>query len=420
MQEILARDPRFDCPRTAPKLPPLYRANAFTRPRLVDGRALPLAAMQALGEMLKLSPVDAPYAGLADVRDACDPRSLADLAWDMARGWELAGAKKADAWMFDALVHLADDEIVRRTTPAIKSPRVLEVLAQIGSDAAIMELATIAARAASGRKSVYFSSASAGEQQLEAVASSKGWTIDELDERVTPTLGTDAMGGLDLDYGPRKVRVGFDESLSPHFQVDGERVRMMSPKRKTDDADRVKEARALWSDLAEDVSVLADRRIRAMERAMVNGRRWDANTFRSTWIEHPLMIHLARDVVWIARGAGGPRPFRVAEDKTFADQNDDAFDLADAESIEIAHPLILGPGSIARFSQLFADYRLIQPFPQLAREVVSLTKDEAEKDTVTRSRAPRFADGTLVPLASVDPVRIAECLRDAEAAVATG
>lgn len=183
------------------------------------------------------------------------------------------------------------------------------------------------------------------------------------------------------------------------------------------------------------------------------------------------MIHLARGVVWIARGPGGARPFRVAEDKTFADQQDDAIDLDGAESVQIAHPLVLGPASIARFSQLFADYRLIQPFPQLAREMVSLTKDESEKETVTRSRTPRsaqplsevlaatgrwrmmrshprlsfrrdfpelvyadvdtdkegasitlrfFSDGTPVPLASVDPIRISECLRDAEATATHG
>ena len=95
----------------------------------------------------------------------------------MARAWEIAGGKSGEAWMIDALIHLADDEVVRRTTPAIKNGRILAVLEKIGTDAAIMELATIAARAASGRNSVYYANASLGDAQLMRIACSKGWTL---------------------------------------------------------------------------------------------------------------------------------------------------------------------------------------------------------------------------------------------------
>lgn len=387
VEEILAWDPLLDCPKAAPKLPPLFRPAAFTRPRLADGRALPVEAVTALGEMLKFTPVDPAYAGIAAVREACDPRSLAELAWDMARAWEIAGGKASEAWMCDALIHLADDEVVRRTTPAIKNGRILSVLEKIGTDAAIMELATIAARAASGRNSVYYANASLGEAQLLRIARVKGITLEELDESVTPTLGMDAEGGLTLDYGARSVRVGFDEALSPFFQVDGERVRALPVKRKTDDAAKVKAAKQIWDELREDVGVIADRRIRAMERAMVSGRRWDIPTFRATWIDHPLMIHLARGVVWHAGDGTTSWWFRVAEDKTFSDENDATIDLSRATFVEIAHPLDLGEERVARLSRLFSDYELIQPFAQLSRDAPRLTAAESSALAITRPRA---------------------------------
>ncbi len=347
-----------------------------------------MEAVTLIGEMLKFTPADPPYAGIALVREVCEPRSLAELGWDMARAWEIAGAKAGEAWMCDALVHLADDEVVRRTTPAIKEARILSVLEKIGTDAAIMELATIAARAASGRNSVYYASVGQGEAQLARIARTKGWTLDELDERVTPTLGTDVEGGITLDYGSRSVRVGFDESLTPFFRVDGERTRALPVKRKTDDAAKVKVAKQSWEELKEDVGVIADRRIRAMERAMVTGRRWDPLTFRTTWIGHPLMIHLARGVVWLAGDSASSSAFRVAEDKTFSDENDATFALSRAAWVWVAHPLDLGEARVATFSRIFADYELMQPFAQLAREAPRLTEAEASAKEISRPRPP--------------------------------
>lgn len=266
---------------------------------------------------------------------------------------------------------------------------ILSVLEKIGSDAAIMELATIAARAASGRTSVYYASASQGEAQLARIALGKGWTIDELDERVTPTLGMDAEGGLTLSYGTRSVRVGFDETLSPYFRVDGERVRALPVKRKTDDAAKVKEAKKIWDELKEDVGVIADRRIRAMERAMVTGRRWDVPTFRATWLDHLLMVHLARGVVWLCGDAtSSVWAFRVAEDRSFSDENDAMFDLSRATWVEVAHPLRLREERVAKLTRMFSDYELIQPFPQLAREAPQLTDAEASAQEISRPRTP--------------------------------
>jgi hypothetical protein len=388
LDEILAWDPLFDCPKVAPKLPPLFRPTAFTRPKLVDGRALPEEALVALGEMLKFSPMDPPYAGLAQVREACEPRSLAELGWDMARAWEIAGAKSSEAWMCSALVHVADDEVVRRTTPAIKNTFILAVLAQIGTDAAIMELATIAARAAAGGRSVYYASVVEGERELLRIAEAKGWSLDELDERVTPTLGMDAEGGLVLDYGPRTFRVGFDECLQPYFLADGQRLRALPARRRTDDTEKVKEAKRIWEELREDVSVIALRRIRAMERGMITGRRWDPPAFRATWLEHPLMIHLARGVVFSAGNDERTWAFRVAEDKSFSDENDATVDIARASWVQIAHPLHLGQAVVQKFTQLLSDYEIIQPFSQLAREAPRLDAAELGAEEITRSRPP--------------------------------
>ena len=55
--------------------------------------------------------------------------------------------------------------------------------------------------------------------------------------------------------------------------------------------------------------------------------------------------------------------FRVTEDRTLADVRDRAYQIDGG--VRIAHPLDLA-GSTQDWSALFADYEIIQPFPQLA------------------------------------------------------
>ncbi|MFD0850659.1 DUF4132 domain-containing protein, partial [Actinomadura adrarensis] len=79
---------------------------------------------------------------------------------------------------------------------------------------------------------------------------------------------------------------------------------------------------------------------------------------------------------------------------TFADAGDEALELPDGASIGIAHPLDLGD-RIPAWSEVFADYEILQPFPQLGREVHALTDEERAS-----GRLARF-EGITVPAHTV-------------------
>jgi hypothetical protein len=129
---------------------------------------------------------------------------------------------------------------------------------------------------------------------------------------------------------------------------------------------------------------------------MVTQRDWTAAEFRELFVQHPLVWHLVRRLVWLADGAEGvdgptTTAFRVAEDRSFADVNDDDFALAEDATVRLAHPLHLG-NAVAAWSELFADYEILQPFPQLGRLVRRVTPEEA-----TANRLHRF-EGCTVPV----------------------
>ena len=58
--------------------------------------------------------------GLDEIREACEARSLAEHVWDVAKAWDLNGAKKTHLWMLHAIGHFGDDEVVRRLRGTIQ------------------------------------------------------------------------------------------------------------------------------------------------------------------------------------------------------------------------------------------------------------------------------------------------------------
>jgi hypothetical protein len=402
LQALLAADPLLLLPARMPGLPGFFVAPSLHRPRLYEGGTLPVAALEHLGRMLAISKLEAPYAGLAIVRQACTPASLAEFAWDVFEAWTAAGAPSKHAWAFAALGLLGDDETVRRLVPRIREwPRQrattgLDVLAAIGSDAALMQLDGLAGRA----KSMVLRDRA--KERLAAVAQARGLGTTELADRLVPDLGLDEQGTLALDFGPRRFFVGFDETLKP-FVKDAQGVRLKDLPRpaKNDDAALAQAATTSYRQVKKDARSVASLQVPRLQRCMVERRRWPAADFRQLFLAHPLMRHLAARLVWGVYEDGQlARAFRVAEDWTLADAQDALYELPDAATVGIAHVLEMPTPLQAGFGQMLADYEILQPFRQLGRETFVLAPQELQATEIQRFAGRQVAAGSVLGLMS--------------------
>lgn len=110
---------------------------------------------------------------------------------------------------------------------------------------------------------------------------------------------------------------------------------------------------------------------------MCSQRRWTTDVFRRFLVEHPVLIHVVRRLVWGAHDEKGlGATFRVAEDGSFADTKDEAFELPEGVDVGVVHRLDLDAATAAAWGQVFGDYEILQPFEQLSRATSTL----AEKD----------------------------------------
>ncbi|HWS34726.1 MAG TPA: DUF4132 domain-containing protein, partial [Actinoplanes sp.] len=216
--------------------------------------------------------------------------------------------------------------------------------------------------------------------KMEEVAEGLGLTSEQLADRLVPDFGLDADGSLRLDYGSRRFVVGFDEQLRPFVADDtGKRLKTLPKPGARDDTDLATAAYQRFTALKKDVRTVAVDQVRRLEQAMVAGRRWTGAEFRTLFAEHPLLWHIVRRLVWARFDAAGrvTGALRMAEDRTLATVDDEPAVLGDDEIIGIAHPLHLGTAEAAGWAEVFADYEILQPFPQLGRPTFGLTPEEA-------------------------------------------
>jgi hypothetical protein len=405
IEALLSVDPLELVPTRVPILPDWTDPRLLPQVLLHDRKtALPAPAVRHLCTMLAMSTIDDAYAGIPLVREVCDPVSLAQFAWALFERWQAAGLPAKEGWVLSGLRWLGDDETVRRLSPVIRAwpgegghsraVTGLDVLAGIGTDLALMHLHGIAQK-------VKFKALKdrAGEKITE-VAAGLGLTADQLGDRLVPDLGLDAAGSLVLDYGPRRFTVGFDEQLKPYVAAeDGSRRAALPKPGARDDETLATGAYQRFVTLKKDVRTIAADQIARFELAMVNQRRWTGAEFRELFVAHPVLWHIVRRLVWATFAADGSvgTALRVAEDRSLADVADDEFTLPDEASVGIAHPLHLGD-SVGPWSEVFADYEILQPFMQLGRSVHTLTDAERASSNLERFTGVTMATGKVIGL----------------------
>ncbi|GAB3260770.1 DUF4132 domain-containing protein [Kineosporia babensis] len=402
---LLERDPLSLLPSKVPAQPVWVQAAVLPPVRLRDGSGvLPASALEHLVTVFALSRMDQPYAGLEVVREAVLPQDLAGFAWQLFQRWFAAGAVAKDNWALDALALAGDDEAVRKLTPMIlawpgegghaRAVTGVAVLAGIGTDVALMHLHNIAQRAKfKGLKT-------AAQAKMSEVAEALGLTSEQLADRLVPGLGLAADGSLRLDYGPRQFVVGFDEQLKPYVaDASGKRLKSLPKPGAKDDPELAPAAYQQFSALKKDVRRIGPDVIRRLERAMVTSRRWSGAEFRQLFVEHPLLWHIVRRLVWGQYDEQDQLigTLRVAEDRTFADADDEEVTLSDDAVVGVLHPLQAG-ADVPLWAEVLADYEILQPFAQLARPVFVLTEKEAADGRVERFEGLKIPSRKLLSL----------------------
>jgi hypothetical protein len=331
------------------------------------------------------------------LKERAEPTSRDAFAWEVFSRWLEAGAPSADRWAMLAVGLWGGDASVVKLAPLVRNwpgeshgRRALvglECLRAIGTESALLELSAIA------QKIRFRKLQQVASGFMYEIASERGLSTAQLEDRVVPYLDLDAQGARVFDFGSRQFRLALDHKLEPMLCDEAGKVRADLPKPGVKDPPRATEAVAAWKVFKKQLrEVLKVQRTR-LESAMLAQRRWQPDEFETYVVRHPLMGLLAQGILWGAVDAEGRllQTFRITADRTCADRHEAPCSPAGAAGVIIVHPLHLDEGERKAWQEVFVDHEILAPFPQLMRRVFTLLRGEA-KQTVLH----RF-DGKKVP-----------------------
>jgi hypothetical protein len=331
---VLSADSRWDIPVAVPKLPGVLNVDALPPPCLKSGKALPPLGARAVAELLSITSDGFHYVGADEVRAACDEASLERYSWALYEAWEAAGGPTKTRWPLSALGTFGGDAVARELGPrlrgwaqkhemerATEGVSVLAAIARRGSEVALVQLVNTE----SGTRFAQLAQRARGA--LDEIAASRSQGREQLIDRL------DAAG-----------------------------------------------------DTKADVEALERAQARRLEDALRSQRWWPVADLAGVLLQHAVLRDMVRRIVWRALDAEGRHlvTFHVSADGSCADSADRHVDLSRADRVCIAHPLHLPSEDIVKWSTLFSDYEIVQPFAQLAREVFTPTPDECRRASTER------------------------------------
>jgi predicted DNA-binding WGR domain protein len=374
---------------------PSWLSVASLPPIKIEGKRLASDEVNGVLATLKATPTGATSVLASALKQHVDPGSLDAFAWKLFEMWQAVGAPAKDKWAMGAVGYLGGDACVLKLTPLVRQwpgenqhARAvfgLQCLRSVGSDTALMALNGVA------QKVKFKGLKQKAQEMMEGIAQSRGLTREQLADRIVPDCGLDERGSRVFDFGHRQFRFVLGPEMKPLVRDADGKVRSDLPApTKADERDKAEAAVAEWKllkkTLREVLKVQADR----LEDAMITGRRWTPHEFQTLLLNHPLMVNLVRQLVLAEYDDASKitQTFRVTEDQTLADHNDDEIPLPSSGQIGVLHPAHLDEALKSAWGQVLSDYEIIPPFAQLGRDICRPNPEDLEGTEITRYRGP--------------------------------
>lgn len=234
---------------------------------------------------------------------------------------------------------------------------------------------------------------------IDEVAKKRGLSDEELADRIIPDCGLGEKGRRVFDYGARQFTFMFNEEFKAVFRDEKRQkiVKSLPKPNKTDDQDKGIAAKEEYKEMAKQIREVVKIQRARLEHGMVVGRRWSGDAFHELFVDHPLMCHFVRRLLWGVYDEENKLKhcFRVDEENVTVDADDEALELSADVNIGIVHPLDLDEKMKTTWGTVFGDYEIIPPFEQLARPIFTPTDEEATTSTITRFEELEISPGSL-------------------------
>lgn len=324
------------------------------------------------------------------VIDKCSKTDLDVLGNEILSIWINNGADTKEKWVLALVSAIGSFNVVNALKTQIdtwsKSSRgaiaceAVKALVLNGSDDALIIIDNIA------RKFKHKQIKKAAEEAFISAAKMFNLTEEALADKIIPDLGFDKRGERIFDFGSRRftVSLGLDFSLKIE-DSSGKVIKTLPKSNKSDDELKAKEAANEFKILKKQMKTIVSAQSLRLEMALAVNRLWKKKDWEKLFVENPIMHNFSLGLVWGVYEDGELKDtFRYMEDGSFNTVDEEEYELLEDSLIGLVHPLEMETEILEGWKQQFEDYEIVQPFPQLQREVYSVTEEENDMKNIER------------------------------------
>ncbi len=283
----------------------------------------------------------------------------------LLQSWIACDGDPKQRWILRLLKGNADDRLVDLLFDAVRSwnkprgPRAVmatEHLAEIDSFYALMRVQEI-----SETRRYRDSVIDKARTCLRQAAQRRDMTTDELFDELTPDFGlVDEKGFL---IGDKSYRIELQGDLTLRvINENGKATKSVPKPRDAGLLDEWEEAKTQFKVLGSGLKTVLKRQGPRMEAALLSSKQWPASRWQRLFVQHPLLQVVGQSLIW---QTGGGQSFRISEDRSLVDVNDEAVELTDDQPIRLWHPIHGKEGEREQWQEYLADYELEPMVDQL-------------------------------------------------------
>ena len=184
--------------------------------------------------------------------------------------------------------------------------------------------------------------------------------MPELLDELTPDFGL--AEGLVLEVGELRYRALLQGDLSLRVVNEGTGKASKSLPALKNEQDRAawEAASARLKTLSASLKNVLKQQGPRLQAALVSGKSWPLECSQRLFLAHPLLRVVGRSLIWSAHDGAGQATtsFRIAEDLSLVDVEDQPVELPTGGTISLWHPVMAQPGEAEAWRAYLADYEL--------------------------------------------------------------
>lgn len=284
----------------------------------------------------------------------------AQLSQSLTEQWIAGEGDPKLRWALKLVGSAADDRIVDLLANAVfawgkvKKQRAVVAVEQLGALNTLYALARV--NEVINSRKVKEMVSDAATNVINNAAKKRGISVVELQDEFTPDFGLSK--GITLIVGATTYEVILQGDLTLRLKDKNGKLSKSLPATKDATLKEVWEAaNSQFKTLAGALKNIVKQQAPRMEAAFIAGKTWPFERWARLFLHHPLLRVMGQSLIWQTQEEQ-PRSFRIAEDYSLLDAEDNVIDLPTNTLICLWHPVNVTTAEVAAWKTSLADYEL--------------------------------------------------------------